>query len=800
MLGNYLKVAFRNLVRFKGYSLINITGLAIGMAACLLMLLWISNELSFDKFNANADRLFRVEQDQKTSEGIFHVNIVPYPMGPALKEEIPEIKRMSRYVSPGTILIRYKDAAFFETSARAVDPSFLQMFSFPLLKGDAETVLNEPFSVVINEDIARKYFGAEDPIGKTLTINTTHSCIVTGVMKKVPSNSSIRPEVLVTIEFLKRAGIYADTWGSNQIVTWIELNHQEEAGAVNSKITAIYLKNLAPLIPSPEEFNQYLKRAAEFKLMPLPDLRLRSTFGYGGAQENYQGVIIFSVMAAFILLIACINFMNLSTARSANRAKEVGLRKVVGAARGNIVFQFFSESILMTFIALLFALILVETFLPVFNFLSGKHLDPAAPFNIKFLPLAFAIALITGIISGTYPALFLSRFEPIQTLKGGLNRGSKSPLFRKILVVLQFSLSVILIVATFVIYQQVKYLETIKVGYDKDQLIYLPLRGETTNTYLSLKQELLKDARISGVSGSSQLPTNMGANSGGADWEGKDPNFQPLIGIGNVDYDYVETMKIELVEGRSFSQEYATDSSKAILVNEGVVKLMGVQSAVGKTFSFNGVNNGTIIGVMKNYHYQSIHNVIEPLAVFLVPARVNYAIVRLGTGGSLTSALDQVKAIWQKINPQYPFEYTFFDQDIEENLQSDRHAGSIFNAAAILAMAIACLGLFGLASFMIEQRTKEIGIRKTLGASITGITTMLSKEFVQWVVVANLIGWPIAYYILNKLLQSYAYRVTIDWMIFLYVGLISLLIALLTVSYQSVRAARANPVDSLKYE
>ena len=532
--------------------------------------------------------------------------------------------------------------------------------------------------------------------------------------------------------------------------------------------------------------------------MPLTDIRLYGRFGFGQLYGTIQMVYMFTVLALFVLLIACINFMNLSTARSANRAKEVGLRKVVGASRRHIIGQFYGESILVTSIALVIATIIVLSLLPSFNALSGKFFTAASLLHWQVITGLIGVTLLTGVISGSYPALFLSSFQPIRVLKGTLKFGSSGGFFRKFLVVTQFCLSIILLVGTFVVYEQVKYMRSKSVGYDKEQLLYLPLRGETGQSYETLKTELLKDPRILGVSGINNSPTSIGSNSWGADWDGKDPNRNVLIGAAAVDFNYVETMKIPMVEGRTFSKAFSTDTSRAFLVNEEVVKLMGVQSAVGKRFKFMGID-GTIVGVVKDFHYQSVENNIEPLAIIVSPLWVTNAIIRLQKG-DIPASMEYVKSTWHSVFPLYPFEYRFFDDDFARMYEGHEKIGTIVRYAALLALMIACLGLFGLASFMVDRRTKEIGVRKVLGASVTGITLMLSREFVKWVVVANLIGAPIAYYLVNRWLENFAYRISINWWFFALTLCLTMAIALLTVGYQSVRAARSNPINSLRYE
>ena len=489
--------------------------------------------------------------------------------------------------------------------------------------------------------------------------------------------------------------------------------------------------------------------------------------------------------------------MNLSTARAVKRYKEISLRKVVGAERKNIIIQFYTEAIILSFIAVLLSLIFSEFLLPLFNHISGKNFTSQIFFQPYFLVDILIITVVTGIVSGTYPALFLSAFSPIRILREKYQFGSKNSLFRQSLVVFQFALSVMLIVGTIVMLKQLELMRNTKLGYDKEQLIYLPLNSETKNSYSILKEKLEKDPEILDVSGTLQIPTNMSANGGGAEWDGKDPNFNPVIGYAAVDYDYFKTMKIQLVGGRTFSRLFATDSTKAVIVNQALAKMIDNQSVVGRKFSWG--NDNTIIGVIKDFNYLNIKRGIEPLAIYLDPKEVNYAVVRL-SAGNVAESLEHVKQIWHKTYPAFPFEYKFFDENFAEMFKADEQIMSIFSYAAIFAIIIACLGLLGLASFVAELRTKEIGIRKVLGASVSGITFMLSKEFILWIVVANVIAWPASYFIMNKILENYAYRTTISLWIFLFAFVISLLVALVTIGYQTVKAAYSNPVKSLRYE
>ncbi len=813
MFKNYLKIALRNLWKHKGYSFINIAGLAAGIACALFILLWVQDETSFDRFHAKAKSIYRVEQDQPTANGAFHVYVSATALGPAAKAEIPEIKEAVRVVRTDTLLVRHGDKVFYENRVAAVDPQFFRVFSFPVVQGKADAALVKPGSLVMTQEAAQKYFGGADPVGKPVIINNRHAFTVTAVMKKAPDNSTLRYDMLIPFEFLKTlGGFYSEGWGSNWLLTWVELGETSDPAAVADKITRLALENTLRqyrgtpenwkrIQADPQQLKQYNSyQGPTFSLMPLVDIRLHGYFGFGRSNQGVAYLYIFSAVALFVLLIACINFMNLATARSANRAREVGLRKVVGGTRSSLAGQFFGESVLTALVAGLLALLVVVVLLPAFNGLSGKTLPLASVLSPMFLAGMALVVLMTGVVAGIYPALFLSALRPVRVLKGTVAGGARGAMFRKALVVLQFGLSVFLLVGMGVVARQLDHMRTKKLGYEKDQLIYLPLRGETQKSYAALKDRLLKDSRIQGVTATQQEPTYISSNSGGADWDGKSPEQRILIGFTLVDFDYTETMKIDLVAGRPFSRTFGTDAGKNFLVNEEVPKAMGLDpaSAVGKRFSFVGVD-GTIVGVMKNYHYQSVRVPIEPFVVTIDPESINFAIVRL-KAGEVPASLQAVQRAWETVNQAYPFEFRFFDQDFDVMYRADARMGSILRVFSVLAIFIACLGLFGLASFTAEQRTKEIGVRKVLGASAPGIAVLLAKEFVRWVLVANLLAWPVAYLVMKKWLQGFASRVELAWWLFAAAGAGALLLALFTVSFQAIRAARSNPIDALKYE
>jgi len=785
MIRNFIKIGWRNIRKHKGYSMINITGLAIGMACCILISIWVLDELSYDRFHEHSQNLYRVEENQDYSSRNYHVNVTPYPLAPALKEEIPDIQDATRYVYTGGWLLRYEDKAFFESNIRAVDPSFLNMFAFPLIQGDKETALNSPYSLLVTEEMAEKYFGRNVPIGQTVSINNQHVFTITGVLKDIPHNTILQFDFLIPYEFLESTGETNPSFDSNSIQTFVKLQENATAAQVNGKIHG-FIKARIP------------QSGTTLELMSFTRIHLHAYFGWVKETGAIKYVYIFSIIAFFVLLIACINFMNLSTARSAGRAKEVGLRKVVGALKRNLIRQFYGESIIYAFIALFFAMAIVTALLPAFSRLASKELSWGVAGTAILLLGLLVITIFTGIIAGSYPALYLSTFQPVKVLRGSHKSGTASKTFRRVLVIIQFTLSIILIIGTAVIYKQLNFMKHRDLGWDKEQLLYIVLRGDIGASYETLKTELKKDSRVLGITASSHLPTNIGSNSGGADWDGKDPDLSVLIGISSVDFDYIETLKIEMAEGRSFSKEFASDMQTSFIVNEEVAKIMGKESVVGERFSFQSID-GTIVGVMKNFHFQSVRSTIEPLAIVIDPEYFQVMLIRLAPG-EVAVSMKSIEETWNRIVSDYPFEFSFMDERVDQLYRTEQRIGTLLKYFAGLAIFIACLGLFGLASFTSEQRTKEIGIRKVLGASSTKITLLLCKESFFLVILANIIALPTAFFLMRNWLQSYAYRTSLSVNIFISAMAIALVIALISVSFQAVRAALADPSDSLRYE
>ena len=782
MFKNYIKIALRNIEKHRGYSIINIAGLALGMACCILILAWVQDELSFDKFHQHSKDLFRVVTEGHYTSEVNHFSGTPAPLAPALKDEIPEILNSVRIGRAGTILTQYGNMRFYEENILFADRSLFQMFSFPFVKGDPESALLEPVSVVVTEEMANKYFGNEDPIGKQLSFDNRLDIKVTGVIENIPNHSSIRFDFIIPFELLIRLG-GPTHWGGHSYQTYVLLQPGASFQEINRMLPAWTEDHTG------EPVRYYLQSLTRIHLHDLN----------GGGAITY--VYVFSAIAVFVLLVACINFMNLSTARSSTRSLEVGLRKVVGARRSDVIRQFLGESLILTFISLVFAMILVSLFMPVFNHLSGKQLSNDIFIDASGLTGLVSVALITGLLSGSYPALFLSSFQPAKVLKDSVQSGKRGAWFRKILVIVQFSLSIILIIGSTIVYNQMSYIRNRNLGFDEELMVCLPLRENMKPHYESIKNECLQNPDIVNVTAGSGMPAGpIGTEWGQIFWPGKGPETVIPMNHVAVDDNYINAFKMELVQGRDFSRKFSTDTLNFIL-NETAVRAIGLESPIGEQFTLL-FRTGTIIGVVKDFHVQSLRNEIRPLIMRMVPSRFwNYVFVRLGSNQrDLSGTIGFLEKKWSEYAPEYPFEYEFLDDRIDQLYRTEQRIGTIVNYFTILTMVIACMGLFGLAAYTAEQRTKEIGIRKVLGAKVLGVVLLLSTEFMKLVLISNVIAWPVAYFAMNKWLQSFAYRDNMDVFSFIIPGILALVIAIVTVSFQAVRAARINPVDSLKYE
>jgi ABC-type antimicrobial peptide transport system permease subunit len=791
MFKNYFKIVLRQMNRQKGYSFINISGLAIGMACCIIILLWVQDELSYDRFHENADHIYRVNKIWRKGE-IAHYATTPAPLAKALKEEFPEINNSARFDPAGQMIVAHEKTTFYENNGAYADQSFFKLFTFPFVKGDPGTALSNPSSIVITENMADKYFGTQDAIGKTLRINNQYDFVVTGIMKNLPSQSHMQfvnffvPFTRIT-EIQGRGQKTHVDWHNTAFYNYVLLQKNIPYQDVSEKISG-YLKKHIP------------ESTSSLYLQPLKRIHLYSSnLRLNIATGNITNIYIFSTMAFFILLIACINFMNLATARSGRRLKEIGMRKVLGASRGNLARQFFSESVILSFQAIVLAIAIVCLVLPVFNTLSGKNISIDVLFKIKFILGIVCIAFLTGLLSGSYPALFLSSFQPVIVLKSTIHTGLKRANFRKVLVIFQFFLMIILVIGTIVIYNQLKYIQNSKLGFDKEHLIFLPMNDDVRWRYEPFKNDLLQNPEILNVSASSSLPfwgTDIATED--VNWEGKIPGEDFLMrGVG-VDYGFIETFRIEMAEGRNFSREFSTDQTNYIL-NNRAVEVMKLQSPLGKQLTLMG-NTGSIIGIVKDYHFKPLNVLLEPLVLRLYePQWLNFIYVRIQPE-NISRILKYTENQWKQYYPGIPFQYSFVDQALANIYVAVERIGVLFRYFTILAIVVACLGLFGLSAHIAEQRFKEISVRKVLGASISGIVFSLTKDFTRWILIANGIAWPVAYIVIGSWLQSFAYRVEINLWTFAIAGMLSVFIAVITVSYQSVRAATANPLDTLRYE
>ena len=793
MFKNYFKTTFRNTTRHKGYSFINLAGLAIGMACTLLILLWVKDELSYDRFHEKGKDIYRI-MSYGTRYMIEGFDGTPAPLAPAIKEEVPGIVNYARFSDVPKLVFKYGDKIFYETRGLIADPTVFEIFTFPFVQGDPKTALSEPLDIVITETMANKYFGSENPVGKTMEVEGM-SAAVRGVIQDIPHNSHIQFDFLSSYEFIEEITGYGTSWGSFNFVTYLQLEANRDIKEIGENITAVAAKNNCPQV----------KDGVEFRLQPLAEIHLDSRAAYRNYSDigDRKYVYVFSIIALFILFIACVNFMNLSTARSTTRAKEVGMRKTVGASRRQLIMQFFGESLFLTSIACVFALILVTFLLPAFNQITGKQLKLDL-IDVQLVIGLIIIVLLTAVTAGSYPAIYLSSFRPVKVLKGVFISDGKSQTFRRVLVVTQFSLSIALLIGTSVAYNQLHFLRHSNLGFNKENIVYVPIKENIGKRYDAFKAELLNDSNILSVAAQYYLFAEEGAfRSTGYDWEGREEGQEVDIILNLVDYDFIPMLDLELLEGRNFSKEYSTDVSQAYILNEEAIKEMGIQDPVGKQFSY-GKRKGTIIGILKNANFRSLHVEIEPHVFFYlneVSEATQYGVVLVKIAGNNTEeALAKIQGVWENINPISPFEYHFLDQKYDSLYRKEKKIGTILNTFTLFAILISCLGLFGLASFLTEQRTNEIGIRKVLGASESGIVFLLSKQFTKWVLIANLFAWPAAYFVMSEWLKSFAYRINIGIWAFVLSGMLAVGIALLTVSFQALKAARANPIDSLRYE
>jgi putative ABC transport system permease protein len=816
MLRNYITIAIRNLRKHRFYTAINVMGLAIGVASCVLIVLYISDELSYDKHHEAADRIYRVDCEIKFGPNHLNMAVTPGPMADALRSDYPEVENAGRFLNDGSILVKRSEQNVKEDKNIYADSSILSIFTIPFVSGDPRTALDLPHTMVISQRAAQKYFGNEDPLGQTLIIENKNSYKITGVFENMPTTSHFYYDVILSLVSLDYNR--DPQWLSNNFTTFIKLRPGANARDLEVKFPSMVDKYAGPQARQAlgGDFTMEKFRASgnllDWTLRPLTDIHLHSDLTAElGVNSDITYVYLFGAIALFILAIACVNFMNLSTARSANRAKEVGVRKVMGSLRSHLVRQFLTESILLSTFSFLLAIAIAWLTIPSFNDLANKQL--ALPFaNPAFWGFVLLSAIATGVLAGIYPSFFLSAFKPANVLKGNLSMGMKSGLVRSTLVVFQFSISILLIIGTIAVKRQLAFIQNKKIGFNKDQVIIIKDAYGMDKQLESFKEEILKDSRILSGTISAFLPVSGTNRNDNTYWpEGVQPSDQTMVSIQcwRVDYDYLKTLGMKIKSGRDFSTEFPSDSN-AVIVNEAALRLFGyTEDPIGKKISTFGANKeGTpdpgypmvfpIVGVVEDFHFESLKTNITPLALFLHKSTglVSFRFEATNT----RDVIESIQKTWKSMAPGLPFSYSFLDQDFERMYASEQRLGSIFIVFAGLAIVIACLGLFALTSFTAEQRTKEIGIRKVLGASVTSIVVLLSKEFGKLIVISFAVAAPIAWYGVNWWLKGYTYKTEIGALVYVLAGVASFLIAWLTMSYQSFRAATSNPVNSLRNE
>jgi putative ABC transport system permease protein len=801
MLRNYLKTSLRNLWKRKSFSLINIVGLAIGMAVSFMILLYVWNEVTYDRFHENAAHIYRLATKIDAQGRHLEVASVPAPLGPALVDQFPEVARSARLRDFGTRIVSYEDKLYEESQIYHADPDLFRVFTIPIVRGNPETWLQAPFQMLLTEEMAEKYFGSEDPLGKSIKLDNRYAYTISGIVGKMPENSHFKFNMIGSLSSLQQIRKDLHMWMGFNYATYLLMEGDPSIEEITTKYNDLLMSNI------PDQFKQ-LGAEVEIFLQPMKSIHLHSHLeGEMEPPGNPAFIRILTTIALFILLIACINFMNLATAQSSKRAKEVGMRKVLGAHRGKLIGQFMGESLLLSFISLIIAVMLIIVLLPVFNNLVEKELvfNPAQN-GIILLGLV-GITFLAGFFAGAYPAFFLSAFIPLEVLKSRFKAGKGHRFFRNGLVTLQYIISITLIISTFVIFYQLHHVKNRDLGFDKEQVAVISLTGQVSQKHDVFKNEILRLPGVIKAAGSSTVP-GRGLSETMFTFEGVDQKKQ-VLPITEIDADYLETMDMQVVAGRGFSKDHPGDN-KAMILNETLVRQLGWDEPVGKTVAmmdladYDDPGKGfvevpyTVIGVVRDFHFESLHEKIRG-HLMKMSGEVNRVSVRLRPG-NIAGTLGSIQNIWRELEPAYPFSYVFLDESFDRLYRSEQRMGQIFISFTLMAIFISCLGLFGLASFTADQRTKEIGIRKVLGASVSNVVLLLSKDFTKWVILANVVAWPVAYWVMKRWLQGFAYRISLTFWIFIFSGVLAVIIALLTVSTKALRAAVANPANSLRYE
>jgi putative ABC transport system permease protein len=808
MIKNYLRVALRNIRNYKAFSPINIIGLAVGIACCIAIMLYVRDELSYDRYNNFADRIYRPTLLGRVNGHDIISATSPAAMGPTVYHDIPDVVAYTRLHIAGFPVIRYKDKTFSEREFFWADSTIFDVFTLPLVAGNPKAALTQPNAVVITQSTARKYFGSEDPIGKVLNMDKRNDYMVTGVIRDVPANSHFHPDFIGSLTTLQDSR--NPTWLSNNYYTYFLLREDANPSDFERKLNE-EVRNYAgsqlkaSLGISIEQFlsagNKY-----GYVLQPLTAIHLHSHLDYEiEPNSDITYVYIFSAIAIAILLIACINFVNLATARSERRAKEVGVRKTLGSTRSYLIGQFMSESVLMSFVAVVLAVGIVELLLPLFNDVANKKMSFHLFSDPLSIPLLICFAIVVGIVAGSYPALYLSSFRPIDVLRSNVKKGGRKSVLRNGLVIFQFTISIALFIGTFIIYAQLKYVQTKNLGFDKEETIVINRTDDLFNQIRPFEDELRANKDIVSLTNSNAIP---GDQKGDDAYRLDDAPANRLEDFRTMfcDYDFAKTYRLTTVDGRFFSKEHPSDTN-AVVVDEEVERVLGAKNIAGRYLVSPGLTleaerRFEIVGVVKDFNFESLHEPIRPLVMRLIPSNGfagRFVTARLAPGDHL-STISYIENVWKKYAGDEGFSYNFLDENLQRLYAADQRTSEIAGAFSILAIFIACLGLLGLAAFITEQRTKEIGIRKVLGASVLEVVALLSAQFVKWVVIANVVAWPLAYYIMRNWLQKFAYRMDMSVWIFMASGAMALVVALTTVSAHAIRAATANPVESLRYE
>ncbi len=797
MFRNYLKIAFRHLLLHKTITFINVAGLAIGMACCILIMLLVKDELSFDQFHTNKANIYRVTTKFTENGRVNYGTSSQFPTGPAMKAELSDVQEAVRVYEPGNTLFTHGDNKFLEEHAAFADADFFKMFSFPLVAGDVATALKEPNSIVITESAAKKYFGNQDPIGKTIRMANETDCKVTAVAKDMPLNTDIRYDLLISFSTFERDNRLAGLWMYfSQNFTYVALRDKASLANVNKTLAGFVDLHIGKIA-------KRLGMQFSYQLQPLGNIHLHPG-GDEDKEDRSKLIYIYIVIAVFLVVIASINFMNLVTARASERALEVGLRKVMGAARRTLIMQFLLEAVLLSLLAFVIAVILAMILLPAFNSLTDKSLSLFGWQQLSLLGTLLLLAVFTGLLAGSYPALFLSGFMPIAILKGTFQSLRNRTLLRKVMVVSQFAIAIILIVSTVVVYSQLRYWREMNLGFDKEHLvnIYLSSTEDVSSKKELLKQELLRLPAVKNATMSNMALGRFIGSYNPVAKEGDSDDKSITPGIITGDFDLVKTLGLQIVKGRDFSADMATDSTDAFIINEAAAKKLGLHDPLGARIEWRPgptPRKGAVIGVVKDFNFSTLQLPVDAVVYLVSPQGASVLTVRLQPG-NLPAQMAQINKLWAKLIPNYPIQFSFPENDLSQQYLREYRLGSIFGVFAVLSIFIACMGLFGLSILISRQRTKEIGIRKVLGASVGNITALLSRDFLKLVFVAIVIASPLAWYLMNQWLQDFTYRIQVQWWMFLIAGLGAVVIAMCTIGFQSVKAALMNPVKSLKTE